>query len=219
MTYTYTIIVVCVSIYGIYLYRPSITVMCVVAWHTYDVHISLFRYVGLTVLLISKREKKDVTMKKKNNIILGLTPYEGDLTQSLSQDDILGVPDGVPAFENATKFTLITTEDIQPFLYLKSVDIEDLGFVCIDPFLIYPDYLVKISAADMATLQLKDPKDALVFCFVTVKPEPKDNSANLLAPIIINIQNRKGKQVILENYPVKFNIWDGLDKINGGESC
>ena len=47
MTYTYTIIVVCVSIYGIYLYRPSITVMCVVARHTYDVQIkahSLLRY-------------------------------------------------------------------------------------------------------------------------------------------------------------------------------
>jgi flagellar assembly factor FliW len=151
---------------------------------------------------------------KKNNIILGLTPYEGDLAQSLSQEDILIFPDGVPAFEDATKFSLITAEDIQPFMYLKSVDTEDLGFVCIDPFLIYKDYLVKISAADLAVLQLKDPKDALVFCFVTVKADPQDNSANLLAPIILNLENRKGKQIILENYPVKFNIWEGLDSMS-----
>ncbi len=155
--------------------------------------------------------------KNKNNIILGLTPYEGNLAQSLSQEDILIFPDGVPAFENATNFSLITTEDIQPFMYLKSIDVEDLGFVCIDPFLIYKDYLVKISAADLAVLQLEDAKDALVFCFVTVKPDPEENSANLLAPIILNLKNRKGKQIILENYPVKFNIWKGLDDMSKEE--
>jgi flagellar assembly factor FliW len=157
--------------------------------------------------------------KGSNNIILGLTPYEGDLTKSLTQEDIFDFPEGLPAFEEARHFSLITTEDIKPFMYLKSLEIEDLGFVCIDPFLLSKDYLVKISAADLAILQIKEPKHALVFCFVTVKEDPQENSANLLAPIIINIQNRVGKQVILENYPVKFNIWEGLDQMSGDESC
>lgn len=153
-------------------------------------------------------------MSKKNNIILGLTPYQGDLLNSLGQEAIINFPSGVPAFEDANNFTLICNEDIKPFLYLKSLEIEELGFVCIDPFLICKDYLLKISAVDLSHLQLKDPQDALVFCFVTVKPDPKENTANLLAPVIINIKTRIGRQVILENYPVRFNIWEGLDKLS-----
>jgi len=153
-------------------------------------------------------------LSKKNNIILGLTPYQGDLLNSLGQEAIINFPSGVPAFEDANNFTLICNEDIKPFLYLKSLEIEELGFVCIDPFLICKDYLLKISAVDLSHLQLKDPQDALVFCFVTVKPDPKENTANLLAPVIINIKTRIGRQVILENYPVRFNIWEGLDKLS-----
>lgn len=151
--------------------------------------------------------------KKKNNVILGLTPYQGEMLQSLEKEAVITFPEGVPAFEDAKNFTLVTTEDIKPFLYLKSLEIDELGFVCIDPFLIQKDYHVKITAADLAHLGLKDPKDALVFCFVTVKEDPRENTANLLAPIVVNLQNRTGRQVILDNYPVRFNIWEGLDSM------
>lgn len=149
--------------------------------------------------------------KKKNNVILGLTPYQGEMLQSLEKEAVITFPEGVPAFEDAKNFTLVTTDDIKPFLYLKSLEIDELGFVCIDPFLIQKDYLVKITAADLAQLGLKDPKDALVFCFVSVKEDPKENTANLLAPIVVNLQNRTGRQIILDNYPVRLNIWESLD--------
>ena len=159
--------------------------------------------------------------KKPANIILGLTPYQGDVLNSLGQEAIISFPEGIPAFEDASTFSLICNEEIKPFLYLKSLEIEELGFVCIDPFLIFKDYLLKISAVDLAHLQLKDPKDALVLCFVTVQPDPKENTANLLAPVVVNINKRIARQIILENYPVRFNIWDGLDTMEKMEdsSC
>ena len=161
---------------------------------------------------MSKKNKKP--KKESNKIILGLTPYEGELSKSLGDDSVVTFQDGVPAFEEAKKFTLVTNDEIKPFMYLKSLEIEELGFVCIDPFLICKDYLIKISAADLAHLQLKEPQNALVFCFVTIRPDPQENTANLLAPVIINLENRKAKQIILENNPVKFNIWEGLEKVN-----
>ncbi|MCM8538097.1 MAG: flagellar assembly protein FliW [Lentisphaeraceae bacterium] len=151
--------------------------------------------------------------KNKQNVILGLTPYKGEMLKSLDKEAVFHFADGVPAFEDAKNFTLVTNDDIKPFLYFKSIEIDELGFVCIDPFLIYKDYLVKISAADLLQLGLKDPQDALVFCFVTVKEDPRENTANLLAPVVINLQNCKGRQVILDNYPVRYNIWEGLDKM------
>lgn len=165
---------------------------------------------------VSKKKKK-----QKPNIILGLTPYQGDVLKSLEQEAIISFPEGIPAFEDASNFTLVYNEEIKPFLYLKSLEIKELGFVCIDPFLIYKDYLLKISAVDLAHLQLQDPKDALVLCFVTVQSDPKENSANLLAPIVVNVNKRIARQIILENYPVRFNIWDGLDNLekSEGSSC
>ena len=151
--------------------------------------------------------------KENNKIILGLTPYDGELIKNLGEDAIVTFDDGVPAFEDAKKFTLFTNDDIKPFMYLKSLELEELGFVCIDPFLVCKDYLIKISGADLAHLQLKDPENALVFCFVTVRENPQENTANLLAPVIINLENRKAKQIILDNYPVRYNIWEGLDKV------
>ncbi len=155
-----------------------------------------------------------MSKKKENNkIILGLTPYDGELLKNLGEDAIVTFDDGVPAFEDAKKFTLFTNDDIKPFMYLKSLELEELGFVCIDPFLVCKEYLIKISGTDLAHLQLKDPENALVFCFVTVRENPQENTANLLAPVIINLENKKAKQIILENYPVRYNIWDGLDKV------
>jgi flagellar assembly factor FliW len=165
-------------------------------------------------------KENPVSKKKNSDVILGLTPYQGELLRNVDQNSVFIFPDGVPAFEDAHQFSIITTDDIKPFLYLKSLDIEELGFVCIDPFIICKDFLVKIAAVDLARLGLKDPKDALVLSFVTVRENPRDNTANLLAPVIINLQNRTGKQIILEDFPVKFNIWDNLDDQSEGDgSC
>ncbi|MCM8543057.1 MAG: flagellar assembly protein FliW [Lentisphaeraceae bacterium] len=158
-------------------------------------------------------KKTDKNKNGNNKIILGLTPYDGELIKSLGDDAVITFKDGVPAFEEAKKFTLFTNDEIKPFMYLKSLELEELGFVCIDPFLINKDYLIKISGTDLAQLGLKKPESALVFCFVTVRPDPQENTANLLAPVIVNLENRKAKQIILENNPVRFNIWEGLEKV------
>ena len=159
---------------------------------------------------MSKKSKNK--KPEPNKIILGLTPYDGELVKSLGEDAIITFKDGVPAFEDAKSFTLFTNDDIKPFMYLKSLELEELGFVCIDPFLINKEYLIKICGTDLAHLELKKPENALVFCFVTVRATPQENTANLLAPVIVNLENKKAKQIILENNPVRFNIWEGLEK-------
>jgi flagellar assembly factor FliW len=66
----------------------------------------------------------------------------------------------------------------------------------------------------MSLLELKDPGSALVLAMVTVESDPKNTTANLLAPIVINMDNLVGRQVILEDsYPVRFRIWEGLENI------
>ncbi len=142
----------------------------------------------------------------------GSTPYTPDRTIE-RQEAVISFPDGVPAFEDSKRFVLLLNEGIKPFVYLKSIDIKELGFVCVDPFLVYPGYSVNLSAKHLSTLQLKDPSMALVLCFVTTAADFKDTTCNLLAPVVINIDKFIGGQVILENYPVKFRIWEAVEKL------
>jgi flagellar assembly factor FliW len=154
--------------------------------------------------------------KFRRDLILSITPYQSEMLASLEKDAIYEFPEGIPAFEDARRFSLLSTDEIKPFLYLKSLDIDGLGFVCIDPFMIYSGYLARISAADMIKLELRDASEAIVLSFVTVQQNPQENTANLLAPIIINLRKRCGRQIILDKYPVRYNIWDNLDRLEPG---
>jgi len=162
-----------------------------------------------------------MAMKIKRDIKIGgwsenyeAASYPQKVAGILNDKLVFNFPEGIPAFETAKKFLIVLNEKIKPFIYLKSLDIEELGFVCVDPFLICPDYSVSLPAKDMSLLELKDPGSALVLAMVTVEGDPKNTTANLLAPIIINMDNLAGRQVILEdNYPVRFRIWEGLENV------
>jgi flagellar assembly factor FliW len=145
-------------------------------------------------------------------------PYPHPIAKVIEQDTVFEFPDGVPAFEDSKRFTLILNDDIEPFVYLKSLDIKDLGFVCIDPFLIDKKYLVNLSGLDKSLLGIDDPADALVLTTVTVHNDPKKITTNMRAPFVINMENNVGRQVILENseYEIKHKIWDALESLRGG---
>jgi len=140
-------------------------------------------------------------------------PYPKKMANTLDEKVVFTFPDGVPAFEDSKHFVLVINEKIKPFFYLKSQDVPGLGFVCIDPFIICSGYSIKIPAKDQSLLGLNDPSSAFVLSFVTVEKDPHETTANLLAPVVINTENMQGRQVILdENWPVRFNIWHGLEE-------
>jgi len=155
-------------------------------------------------------EKKDQATVLSDHIT---QPYHKKIANPLDESVVFNFPDGVPAFEDSKRFVLVVNEKIRPFFYLKSLDISGLGFVCIDPFMICADYSIRIPAKDQSLLGLSDPSSAFVLAFVTVEKDPHETTANLLAPVIINTDNMVGRQVILdENWPVRFNIWHGLEE-------
>ncbi len=142
-------------------------------------------------------------------------PYPQKVIETLGKDSIFNFPDGILAFEDSKRFVILLNPKIKPFIYLKSLDIEDLGFVCMDPFQIYQNYSIDIPAKDLSILGIKDSANAFVLSIVTVNTDPKETTMNLLAPIVINISNNTGRQIVLEEkFPVKFNIWETLEKFN-----
>ncbi|MDD3118051.1 MAG: flagellar assembly protein FliW [Victivallales bacterium] len=139
-------------------------------------------------------------------------PYHKRVAKRIDDTVVFNFPDGIPAFEDSKRFILAVNDKIKPFFYFKSLDVKGLSFVCIDPFLVCRGYSVKLAAKDQSLLGLKDVNTAFVLALVTVEKDPRNTTANLLAPIVINMENLCGRQVILdENFPVRFNIWAGLE--------
>jgi flagellar assembly factor FliW len=107
-------------------------------------------------------------------------------------------PQGLFGFENLTDYLLLDAER-QPFYWLQSIDVAQVAFVLVSPFLFRPDYEVNVSNEELAEINIHSPDKALIFSIVTIPPDGSPMTANLQGPLIINRDNRTGKQAVLSD--------------------
>ena len=157
-----------------------------------------------------------MTIMESNTEPLFLESTTKTVQIPVNKDNIFVFPEGIPAFEEYRQFVLYCDTTLQPFFFLKSVGITpEISFVCVDPYLVCPDYRVRLGNADLKTLGLKSEKDAFVFSTVTVRENPEDTTTNLVGPCVVNLKNYTGKQVINEGgkYNVRTRIWDRITEL------
>lgn len=118
----------------------------------------------------------------------------------LDESKIIHFQDGIPGFENEKRFTVILNEDIDnPFHYLQSVESEDLSFVIMNPFDIFPEYEFNIPQTSKEKLNIENENQVIVYTIVVVPKDIEKMTTNLQGPIIINTDEKKGKQIILDD--------------------
>jgi flagellar assembly factor FliW len=145
-----------------------------------------------------------------------LEPMTRTVGIPVNQDNIFTFPEGIPAFEEYKQFVLYCDTQLQPFFFLKSLGVSpEISFVCVDPYLVCPDFRVRIGGADLKALNLENREDAFVFSTVTVREDPREITANLQGPMIINLKNATGKQVICEGgaHDVRYRIWEAINQL------
>jgi flagellar assembly factor FliW len=106
---------------------------------------------------------------------------------------------GLPGFEDLKHFTISRPFEEYPFFYLQSNDEEVVAFLTINPFEITKEYEFEISDAVQETLEITDLADVAVINIVNASNGLNEATVNLQAPVIINIKNQKGMQVVLNN--------------------
>ena len=106
-----------------------------------------------------------------------------------------------------------------PFKWLQSLDDGSIAFVLINPLLFKTDYLVEASENDVSDLEVTTEEDLVVSVIVTVPSNPQNMTANLKAPLIFNLKNRKGKQIILNSndYTTRHSIMEDVKKRSDSE--
>ncbi len=128
------------------------------------------------------------------------------------QENIIYFPLGIPGFDYFKRYILLSKKNIPYFYFLHSIENDNLMFILTNPFLFIKEYSFKLSDEDLYFLEIKESiefgKNVFVFSIVTIDEKVKKFSLNLKAPVIINLDKKIGKQVILydHNYPIKYEI-------------
>ncbi|AKN33912.1 flagellar assembly protein FliW [Clostridium carboxidivorans P7] len=125
------------------------------------------------------------------------TKYHG--IRKYDQNDVIIFKKGIPGFEHLKKFILFSVEENEVFSILHSIDDEAVGFVVISPFFYIKDYEFDLEDEKLKELEIEKEEDVLVLNTVTLSTNISDITINLKAPIVINVKNKTGEQIILDN--------------------
>ncbi len=116
-----------------------------------------------------------------------------------TEDQVIHFPNGLPGFENARKFIIMSVPEHQPFHWMECVDGNDIRFAIINPLSFRPDYEPKVKKDELVALNIQDRKELLLYVIVTLRQPLLESTANLMGPLFINIRERVGRQIIIEN--------------------
>jgi flagellar assembly factor FliW len=118
---------------------------------------------------------------------------------AVREDQIIDLIPGLLGFSQFHRYVLIEHQQESPFLWLQSVDNPDLAFVVIDPLHIVPGYKPGPFTEVMQELEVDNPDDLNILVILTIPSgRPQEMTANLMGPVVINLKNRRGKQLVLE---------------------
>ncbi len=110
----------------------------------------------------------------------------------------------MPGFPDHQQFALVQLDDIGLLCSLQSVEDPALRFLVVPPAAFFPDYAPVIDDETVATLGIQSAADALVLLVVNPGDDAGTATANLLAPLVVNLATRRGGQVVLdEDLPIR----------------
>lgn len=140
----------------------------------------------------------------------------GELT--IQEEDIYTFARGIPGFEACRRFVFVKPEEHAPFEYLQSVDDGNLAFIVVDPFIFFPRYTFELP--DSSVTELGGPKEdsLMIRVIVSIRGELRLATANLVAPVVLNVRDKLGQQVVLSDseYSVHHRLFNDTSNRTGG---
>ncbi|MBQ7195944.1 MAG: flagellar assembly protein FliW [Synergistaceae bacterium] len=133
---------------------------------------------------------------------------------SYTQEEVLFFPRGIPAFEDKHEWILAGSDD-SAIRWLQSIDDGALALPVTSPDAIQSDYNARIPEDELNLVNESEggtfnPAELALLIVVSIPDNaPWNMTANLRAPILINIKTRKAVQVIAlnEEYPVRHTVF------------
>ncbi len=170
-----------------------------------------FKYCDLETLAGSGRVAKAVPLDLGVSAPAAAVPVATrDLGQvKVGEEQIFTFPLGLPGFVEFQRYALLEYPQAPPFFCLQCLDRQDLAFAVTPPGNLVEGYQLGSLQGIMRELEAKGHDDLLVLTILTIPPgQPREITANLMGPVLINRHNRRGKQIITEKpqYSAKHRV-------------
>ena len=139
------------------------------------------------------------------------TKYLNDI--EITKDQILSFPGGILGFENHHEFVLLDIPDNDHFKFLQDINNSYVGFLVINPWDFFEKYDIELPDNELGKLSIDTENKIEIYNIVTLGQTFKESTSNLLAPIVINQNDKKGRQFILNDsiYTTKHKLFsEGL---------
>lgn len=135
----------------------------------------------------------------------------------IEDSKIITFDQGIVGFPEMQRFAIVHDEEKgvnAGIRYLQSLDEPEFAMPVMDPLDVMPEYNPEVEDELLKPLGDFSEENLLVLVTVSVPREIEKISVNLQAPIIINAEEKKGVQVIVENgeYKIKYPIYDILQE-------
>lgn len=134
------------------------------------------------------------------------------------EDDVMTLPAGLIGFGQLRQFVLVQHREDSPFRWLQSLDEPGLAFLVTNPWIYEDSYQPDLTDEDANSLNLGEDATYSIWSTVNLRgSEAGQMTLNLAAPIVINLENRVGKQVVLEGqaYNMRHRVFREVEGATG----
>ncbi|AJP09929.1 TPA: flagellar assembly protein FliW [Clostridioides difficile] len=121
---------------------------------------------------------------------------------------------GILGFENLKEYELLDIENEDILKEFNSTEEDCIGFIVVSPFEIIKEYEIVLNQETIEKLEVKSPNDIMLLNIITVGQTLEESTVNMKAPIVINVRNNCGMQIILQDE--EYSIWHPLLRGDGG---
>jgi len=118
---------------------------------------------------------------------------------SYRDSEVLLFPWGIPGFVSLRRFLALSVDGHEKYVWLQSLDDLEVAFPTADPWQIFGDYAPQLPTYARESLEIERPDEFATLCLVVATAEAAEMTMNLLAPVVINLRTRVGRQVTLES--------------------
>lgn len=143
-------------------------------------------------------------------------------TVTIEDEKLIVFPDGIIGFPYMKKFVLIRDEENEEaaIMWLQSMEEPQFAMPVVEPHLVVKGYNPVVDDEHLLPLGGLKEENTYSLVTITVPAKIEKMTANLKAPIVINMENNRAVQLIVEDeYELKHPIYETLRKRKESIEC
>jgi flagellar assembly factor FliW len=129
-----------------------------------------------------------------------LLPTTNFGTIVFSPQSVFEFPRGLPGFEERRRFVPVQNPQTAPIVFLQSLDEPSLCFITIPVMVADPQYRLQVMDQDLEILGWREDRQPRigqdVLCLAVLSLKESGPTANLLAPVVVNLKNQRAVQAV-----------------------